>query len=144
LGKAGRPEPVLVAHHDERVARVTQRAQSRDHARHELEFLQAVDLLVGRLDDERTVAVDEEHALSTHAAAPADCAIPCTSLSFCSGDPTEMRRLEPSPGCERGSRMIRPTLAAARSTKSGSTQSTSRKFESLGHTRRIDGRGARG
>ena len=44
-----------------------------------------------------------------HAAASGSCAMPRSSRSFCSGVPTEIRRQLPSPGCERGSRTMRPT-----------------------------------
>ena len=63
--------------------------------------------------------------------------MPRSSRSFCSGLPTVMRRLLASPGWERGSRTIRPTEAAARSTRSASTHSTNKKVAGLGHARRV-------
>ena len=81
FGEARGPETVLIADHHERVAGIAQIACSAGHdAGHQPQLLQAVDLLIRRLDDQRAVAIDEEHAsLRTHAAAPAACATPCAA-----------------------------------------------------------------
>ena len=69
--KALAAEAVLVGHDHEPVARVAQREQRGDDVGNELELLQAIDLLVFRLDDQRAVTVDEDDAARAgHDAAP--------------------------------------------------------------------------
>ena len=51
-------EPVLVAHHDEfKVQFFADKSEITEHSLDKLQLLEAVDLLVGRLLDERTVTV---------------------------------------------------------------------------------------
>ncbi len=67
LREAGGAEAVLVGDHHEAVARLRSSSSAGDHARHEAHLRERVDLLVGRLLDQRAVAVDEQHAASLHA-----------------------------------------------------------------------------
>ena len=67
LGERVSAQSVLVAHHDEaEVQLLADKRQVTEHALSELEFLERVDLLVGRLLYESTVAVNEEYALLFH------------------------------------------------------------------------------
>ena len=84
LRKARAAEAILVRDHRELEAGALRLAQGREHARHEADLLDGVDLFVGRLLDERAVAVDEQHAGLAHARLR-------IRRSFCSGVPTEMR-----------------------------------------------------
>ena len=61
-GKLARAEAVLVGDHHELEAALCAWRKRREHARHEADLLEAVDLLVGRLLDQRAVAIDEQHA----------------------------------------------------------------------------------
>ena len=88
-----RAEPVLVAHEHEAVAGSLESQQRRNHARQQADLGEAVDLLVGRLLDQRAVAIDEQDACSTHG-----CSTAASSRWFCSGVPIEMRRQFASPG----------------------------------------------
>ena len=61
FGIGFRPEAVLIGHHDKLIIGVlAQEAQCADGSRHEAELLEAVDLLVGRLHQNGSVAVYEE------------------------------------------------------------------------------------
>jgi len=92
-GKRGRAQPILVAHEHEPETRVDQSLQGRDDARHQAQLRQRVDLLIGRLLDQRAVAVDEQDAGGAH-----DRATAASSRSFCPGVPTDMRRQRSSRG----------------------------------------------
>ena len=65
-GERGRAQPILVADEHQPVARSLQFEQRRNHARQQANLLQAVDLLIGRLLDERAVAIDEQDACAAH------------------------------------------------------------------------------
>ena len=53
-------ETVLVAHHHElEVGMLADETEVAEHALRELQFLEGIYLLIGRLFDKRTVAVDE-------------------------------------------------------------------------------------
>ena len=61
FGIGFRPEAVLIGHHDKLIIGVlAQEAQCADGSRHETELQEAVDLLVGRLHQNGSVAVYEE------------------------------------------------------------------------------------
>ena len=87
LGEGVGAEAVLVRDHHEAVARGLQRDQRADDAGHELQLRERVDLLVGRLLDQRAVAVDEEGR--GHRGAFASRA--ARSRAFCAGSPTVIR-----------------------------------------------------
>ena len=59
LREGGRSEAVLVGGQDQPVRQAAEDAERPDGAGHEVEFRQAVDLLVLRLAENRAVAVDE-------------------------------------------------------------------------------------
>ena len=57
------PQSVLIAHHDElKIEFLSDEGQIAEHAWHELQFLECVNLLVGRFLDEGTVTVDMTYA----------------------------------------------------------------------------------
>ncbi len=60
-------QPVLVADHDERIARITQTQQRGDHAGAEAQLGIGIDLKIRRFLDQGAVAVDEQDR--RHAAA---------------------------------------------------------------------------
>src|SRR5687768_12727547 len=109
LRETGGAQAVLIADHQQGIAGLLQFQQCRDHVRHQAQLLQAVDLVVGWLFDERTVAIDEQYTsgytsglgLSVHAACPLASAMPRTRRAFCSGVPIDTRRQLPRPTCER-------------------------------------------
>ena len=59
LGEGGRAEAVLVGGHDEFVAEAHEGPQRGDGSGDEFELLERIDLLVVRLDDYRSVPIDE-------------------------------------------------------------------------------------
>jgi hypothetical protein len=65
--KHARAEPILVRHHDEAIPMLDEQFQSRHEAWLEADLLEAVHLLVGRLLDERSIAIGEHHP-NQHAA----------------------------------------------------------------------------
>jgi hypothetical protein len=67
LGKRVGAKPVLVAyHHESEVKVLAYERQIAKHAPRKAQFVKAVYLLVGRLFDKRTVAVDKKNALLFH------------------------------------------------------------------------------
>ena len=135
-----RPKTVLVADHDEDIARVAQFDEGGQNAVHQPQLLQAVDLLIRRLDDQRAVPIDKEHVRA--------------SLM-----PRLRRRMSRRPivlfgRADRDSQAVREAELRARiandearcfaalSTLSASTQSTSTKFAALGQTCLISGNAA--
>ena len=81
-------------------------AQRGEHAGHEADLLEGVHLFVGRLLDERAVAVDEQHLRLAQVRLR-------IRRSFCSGVPTEMRS-----DCGETVRMSRISSFAARAAAS--------------------------
>ncbi len=63
-------QPVLVADHHKPKSGVFEFTQSRDHALDQTKLLETVDLLIGRLFNERAVAVDKQYLLKPHVQAP--------------------------------------------------------------------------
>ena len=61
-GKLVRAEPILVGDHHQAVARARQLRAARNHAGQPADLVQAVDLFVGWLFDQRAVAIDEQDA----------------------------------------------------------------------------------
>src|SRR5882757_431329 len=128
-GQAGCAESILIGDHHEGEARALQVQQCREDARHQPDLFQAVHLFVGRFFVESAVAVQEHYARARHAAATL-----ASSASFCARVPTEIRSEFGSAGLPRRSRTIKPPAMLERMNRSGSRQSMSRKFASLGHT----------
>ncbi len=89
--KARRAQTILVRHHHQAIARVHQLAKRGEHAGHEADLVETVHLLVGRLLDQRAVAIDEQHLQrrGAHARLP-------SRRSFCSrvpiGDAQRLRQ----------------------------------------------------
>src|SRR6185436_5247777 len=81
-----RAESVLVADHDEAEAGVAKLDQCRDRAVHEAEFFDRIDLMVGGLDDQRAVAVEEGDLIHPSASRK-----DASARRFSIGVPTETR-----------------------------------------------------
>ncbi len=128
LGERRRAEPVLVADQHEAVARLPQFEQGRDDTGQQSHLGHAVDLFVGRLFDQRAVAVDEQDVLrSAHARSTA-----ASSRSFCAGVPIDTRRHCANPGYDEKSRTMSPASLPASKNRRASRHSSSRKLASEG------------
>lgn len=117
------PESVLIGDDHELVSRIAQPQQCRHHVLHETDFLIGVDLEIGRLLDQGSVAIDEQDR--SHAAASCRRRAEITR-SFCSGEPMVMRSASPSCGAARWSRTTTPADNSARKADSASWKRTSR------------------
>src|SRR5690606_29996293 len=133
-------EAVLIADHHQPVAGVAQPQQRRQHAGHEAQLVEAVDLEVGRLLDQGAVAVDEEDRTGrAHAAASAPASASSTRR-FCPGVPTVMRSASSRPGTCRWSRTTTPAPSSRSNASAASVKRTSRKLPEDGYTVRTTGR----
>src|ERR1700675_5062501 len=128
-GQEFRAQAVLVGDHHERESGPLQIEQRGDDAGQQLDFLQAVHLLIGRLFVQSAVTVQKQHAQAAHSASTLK-----SSASFCARVPTETRSEFGSARLLRKSRTIRPPAMARCMKASASRQSSSKKLESLGHT----------
>ena len=94
LGKTVGAQAILVAHHHQFMAGCDEPLQRGDHARQQRELFVAVDLLVGRLLDQATVAIEEKDLAGSHAR-PRSEASTANTRSFSSGVPMVMRSASP-------------------------------------------------
>src|SRR5690606_380116 len=125
-------EAVLIADHHQPVAGVAQPQQRRQHAGHEAQLVEAVDLEVRRLLNQGAVAVDEEdRAGRAHAAtsAPASAA---STRRFCPGVPTVTRSASSRPGTCRWSRTTTPAATSRLNAPAAAAKRTSRKLPADG------------
>src|SRR6056297_3180489 len=129
LRERSRPKPVLIADHDKPIPGILQPQQCRNHAGHQPEFFQRIDLLVFRLLDQAAVAVDEKDFLIAH---EFHSRMKPISALFSSGAPTVIRTQSASPGCADWSRRRMPAAAASRTRRGPSTARTSTKFAAPG------------
>src|SRR3954462_1174444 len=80
--KGSRAETVLVGDHDQSISSRGEFLQRREYIRHETDFFQAVDLLIGRFLDQRAITIDEQHLARHLVLSPAHCRLSSTR-SFC-------------------------------------------------------------
>src|SRR5258707_15865603 len=106
-GQEFRAQAILVGDHHERESGPFQIEQRGNDAGQQLDFLQAVHLLVGRLFVQRAVTVQKQHAQAAHAASTLK-----SSASFCGRVPTETRSEFGSARWLRKSRTISPPAMA--------------------------------
>src|ERR1700693_3685057 len=128
-GQEFRAQAVLVGDHHERESGAFQIEQRGDDAGQQLDFLQAVHLLIGRFFVQSAVTVQKQHAQSAHAASTLN-----SSASFCARVPTETRSEFGSATLLRKSRTIRPPAMALCMKASALRQLRSKKLQALGHT----------
>ncbi|MCY1453768.1 hypothetical protein D9M71_707800 [compost metagenome] len=116
-------QAVLVADDHELVTGIAQLEHRRDHIAHEADLLVGVDLEIGGLFDQGTVAVDEQDG--GHAAALRALSTWSTRL-FSSGLPMVMRSASCSCGAARWSRTTTPAASSASNAAWASLKRTSR------------------
>ena len=104
-------EPILVADHHELVAGGLQLQQRRNHARHQPELGQRIDLEVGGLLDQGAIAVQEQDLAQAHAASLRVSSAASTAL-FSSVVPMLMRNASASPGYFISLRTMMPAAAS--------------------------------
>src|SRR3990172_5860308 len=88
-------ESILVADDDELIAGCFQLQQCRNHAWHQLQLLQRIDLLIRRFDDQGAIPVDEQDtpfaAIPAHGCFASHCFNTCSNAARSCLLPTEMR-----------------------------------------------------
>src|ERR1700690_3033696 len=138
LGQLRRAQPVLVRHHDESETCAFEFLQRRKDSRHQANLLEAVDLLVGSLFVQGSVAIEKYDAFAAHGASRL-----ASRESLSVRVPTVTRKLRGSAGLARRSRTMRPPSMLRRMKVSASVTSSSKKFVSLGQTVSTRGEAAR-
>ena len=121
--EGGSAEAILVGDHDEFEAGVAQAQQRRDHAGHQPELGERVDLLVRRFLQQHAVAVEEDDARHGRAA---------SRRARSSGEPIEMRSASPRPAKARMSRTTTPFASRRSKTRCASSNRASTKLPSDG------------
>src|ERR1700679_1714017 len=145
LRQRRRAQPVLVRDHHQSKSCSLQGEEGGDDVGQQTDFLEPVHALIGRLLDERAVAIDEQDAPGR---AGPGCAGPrrggprrahaasrlSIRASFSARVPTEILSALGSVGFARKSRTSVPPALLARRKRSASALSTRRKLVALGHT----------